>query len=50
MMCSSVIHIQLGSELVSYVINCGLYFEHTNSLIGCNAVFCVMVYLLAIYV
>ena len=43
---------QLGSELASYVINRGLYFEHMNSLIGCNAVsvLCVMVYLLTIYV
>ena len=43
-MFSSVIHIQLGSELVSYVINCGLYFEHMNSLIGRNAVFCSLRY------
>ena len=35
---------QLGSELVSYVINCGLYFEHMNSLIGRNAVCCSLRY------
>ena len=35
---------QLGSELVSYVINRGLYFEHMNLLIGRNAVFCSLRY------
>jgi len=35
---------QLGSELVSYVINRGLYFEHMNSLIGRNVVYCSLRY------
>ena len=35
---------QLGSELVSDVINRELYFEHTNSLIGRNAVYCSLRY------
>ena len=35
---------KLGSELVSYVINRGLYFEHMNLLIGRNAVFCSLRY------
>jgi len=35
---------QLGSELVSYVINRRLYLEHMNSLIGRNAVFCSLRY------
>ena len=35
---------ELGSKLVRYVINRGLYFEHMNSLIGRNAVFCSLRY------
>jgi len=40
---------QLGSELVSYVINRGLLFEHMNSVM-LFSVLCVMVYLSTIYV